>query len=354
MKRTRAASFPAVLVTCLAVAGMAIVVSCGDAGDLLEPQGSSEARGIGGGGGPIIRGPGGGGDTVPPTPPTPGQLLFTDSTFGGNGRTCATCHIPPTFKINVQQIQSLPPEHPLFAGLVDLSPNFINNGLFQAELPTSDGGSIVVHRGLPPLFALGETAPYLADGRAATLQEQINGAVLTHFHDDDMSDPGKRMPTEQELAELIDYMLNVITPGTPPVQDSTRLANGEVIFFGKGQCSTCHIPPLFTDHSSHDIGVDDSDFAHPDSPFDPGVCRLDPTANDCATSGRSFQTRSLIGARHGRPFFHNNSASTLFPLMQHYTSGAFNNSPAAQRLGLTPFTLTTEEMLDLHAFLFTL
>ena len=31
---------------------------------------------------------------------------------------------------------------------------------------------------------------------------------------------------------------------------------GQAVFFGKGQCSTCHIPPYYTDNSMHNLKLE--------------------------------------------------------------------------------------------------
>lgn len=41
-----------------------------------------------------------------------------------------------------------------------------------------------------------------------------------------------------------------------PAKATKNELNGEKIFFGKGMCSICHIPPAFTDHLMHDLKVE--------------------------------------------------------------------------------------------------
>jgi cytochrome c peroxidase len=31
---------------------------------------------------------------------------------------------------------------------------------------------------------------------------------------------------------------------------------GQAVFFGKGQCATCHLPPYYTDNSMHNLKVE--------------------------------------------------------------------------------------------------
>jgi hypothetical protein len=69
--------------------------------------------------------------------------------------------------------------------------------------------------------------------------------------------------TTAKLAALHFYQL-VLPPPKPPEDsyDKAAAARGEVIFAGKGRCSTCHVPPLFTEpgwamHTADEIGIDD-------------------------------------------------------------------------------------------------
>jgi cytochrome c2 len=64
-----------------------------------------------------------------------------------------------------------------------------------------------------------------------------------------------------KLAALHFYQLAIPAPSPQkPAAGDTR--QGQMIFNGKGQCSSCHVPPLFTEpgwnmHSASEIGIDD-------------------------------------------------------------------------------------------------
>ena len=62
-----------------------------------------------------------------------------------------------------------------------------------------------------------------------------------------------------ELQELLDF------PPVPklgidgkldPRKASESEMRGQAVFFGKGQCSTCHIPPYYTDNTMHNLKVE--------------------------------------------------------------------------------------------------
>ena len=66
-----------------------------------------------------------------------------------------------------------------------------------------------------------------------------------------------------KLAPLHFYQLAIPAP-TPPEGSFDRAAatRGQTIFAGKARCSTCHVPPLFTEpgwnmHKASEIGIDD-------------------------------------------------------------------------------------------------
>ncbi|MDQ3024682.1 MAG: hypothetical protein M3R04_09935 [bacterium] len=66
-----------------------------------------------------------------------------------------------------------------------------------------------------------------------------------------------------KLAALHFYQLSIPAP-KPPEKffDAEAATRGELVFNSKGKCSTCHVPPLFTEpgysmHTAEEIGIDD-------------------------------------------------------------------------------------------------
>jgi len=66
-----------------------------------------------------------------------------------------------------------------------------------------------------------------------------------------------------KLAALHFYQLAIPAPAAPPGSfDAAAAARGKSLFAGKARCSTCHVPPLFTEpgwnmHTPEEIGIDD-------------------------------------------------------------------------------------------------
>src|SRR5687768_14683222 len=64
-----------------------------------------------------------------------------------------------------------------------------------------------------------------------------------------------------KLAALHFYQLAIPSPKAPDTAYNKEAAlRGEVLFNGKAKCSTCHVPPLFTEpgnnvHKPSDIGI---------------------------------------------------------------------------------------------------
>ncbi|MBD0332947.1 MAG: c-type cytochrome, partial [Chitinophagaceae bacterium] len=81
---------------------------------------------------------------------------------------------------------------------------------------------------------------------------------------------------------------------------------GQVLFAAKAKCSSCHVPPLFTEpghqmHSAEEMGIDD--FQAKRSP-----------------EGRFYKTMSLRGlfARTKGGFYHDGRFKDLTEVVQHY------------------------------------
>jgi cytochrome c peroxidase len=195
-----------------------------------------------------------------------GRLLFARETFGGNGRTCASCHPPANnFTVDAKYIAKLNRKDPLFvaewnpqlAGLEN-SQLLRRFGLFTENLDGFDQPGVL--RSAPHTLGMQvSTAPDKGDvGRdpfplaAATgwsgdgapgdgsLRLFAVGAVVQHMPKTLQRVPGKdfRLPTEDELTAMLPYQLSlgrqaeiVVDPAVqgslafrdPAVEDGRRL-----------------------------------------------------------------------------------------------------------------------------------
>ena len=127
-----------------------------------------------------------------------GRRLFERETFGGNGRTCLTCHSRKTGTVSPKDAQArfnANPHDPLFAhdGSDDGKGNGATRMLADAtilmtiplppnvRLGDSSDRFVVVKRGIPTTLNTPALDPALMlDGRQPTLELQANGAIHDH------------------------------------------------------------------------------------------------------------------------------------------------------------------------------
>jgi hypothetical protein len=122
-----------------------------------------------------------------------------------------------------------------------------------------------------------------------------------------------------KLAPLHYYQLSLKAP-TPPSGsfDRAAAAQGEQIFNGKGRCSDCHMPPLYTDagfnsHTPEEICLRNSKGEIDTFQADRGPRGLNPGV---------LVTPQLSGlwARSKRGFYHDGRYPTLMAVVDHYNS----------------------------------
>ncbi|HEX9652662.1 MAG TPA: hypothetical protein VGA99_03040 [bacterium] len=309
---------------------------------------------------------------TPAPEPTPEEILiakgreiFFNETFGGNGRTCGTCHpqennltIDPAF------IATLPNDNPLFVAefVPELKENFENPRLmreFGLILENLDGfddlANRFVMRGVPHTLALptsinsrnGPRTGWSGDGAPGdgSLRSFAIGAVIQHFTKTLNRVPGVdfRLPTDEELDALEAFQLSLgrqaeITLPLP--LKGTVPRRGQEIFNDRtlGKCSACHFnagangdPAIFgadAGNQSFDTGVEDL----PDQPARLTNELVPPDDGFGIPGTGEFNTPPLIEAADSGPFFHNNAIETIEGAVAFYDGESFNNSPAGQLL----------------------
>jgi cytochrome c peroxidase len=228
--------------------------------------------------------------TVTPENVALGALLFEDTRLGKDGKgACVTCHAP---------------DH----GWSDR----------QAHSPTLAGKPNL--RRAPALVNLAWVPEFGWDGRFASLPDAIRAhwkgqldvdpaaAIATVAEDPTyrahFARAAKAEPSADAAITALAAFLRTRYEGGAPWDEAERggakLADAEAgykLFTGKAQCSTCHVPPLYTDHDYHAVGVGQTQ--------DEGRGRVDP-----GLAG-AFRTPTLRGAAKRGPFFHDGSAATL-------------------------------------------
>src|SRR5262252_6321881 len=196
--------------------------------------------------------------------------------------------------LNVGAIVALAPNLKPFADLLGLDQDAVRKvflswgpGRFDAEL-AMDGKAFRPDRKtasvlIPPAFGLAGVNLHTWTGwGSVTYWNAFVANLEMHgkgtFYDPRLADPA-RFPVAAEngfdnvrsavdlitpkLADLHFYQLALDAPPAPPGSfDRMAAQRGKETFNGQAQCSTCHVPPLFTEpgwnmHTAEEIGIDD-------------------------------------------------------------------------------------------------
>jgi hypothetical protein len=294
-------------------------------------------------------------------------------TLSSMGITCAFCHSTvdnsfapgigrrldgwPNQDLNVGKIVSLAPSLKPFTDLLGVDDATVKQvllswgpGKFDAELSLDgkafrpDGGSAASR--IPPTFGLAgvNLATYTGWGTVTYWNAFVANLEMhgqgTFF--DPRLDDATRFPVAakarfghvrntpdlitSKLGALHAYQLSLAAP-TPPKGsfDAAAATRGKKIFDGKGRCSSCHVPPLYTEpgYNLHKPSETCSD---------PFLANRSPTG--------MYRTTPLKGmfAKSKRGFGADGAFPTLLAVVNHYDS--------CFKLGLTPL-----EKSDLVQFL---
>jgi cytochrome c553 len=311
-----------------------------------------------------------------------GRRIFTTETFGGNGRTCATCHRPDNdYTIDPAYIAKLPPRDPLFVAEFDPALRGLDRPKLLRRLALvtvhADGfDKPEVARAVPHLLGLGRSIavePFSlvppgqdADLAAATgwsgdgapgsgsLREFATGAVAEHLPRTLARRPGVdfRSPTADELDALEAFLLSLGRRDEIDISDATgtRFASplverGRVLFNSEvsGSCAFCHGNGGALGEGGFNGTFDTGVERQPGAP----ARRIDPTLGGDGGFGSSpairlgdrtglgdgrFNTPPAIEAADTAPLFHDNSAATIEAAVRFYTTPAFADSLEGQAL----------------------
>ena len=341
-----------------------------------------------------------------------GRRLFEKDTFGGNGRTCDTCHSRETGTVSPEDAQrrlARDPRDPLFVG--DGSDDGAGNGTERmlthatvlVTVPLADNVRLaadpnattaVFRRGIPTTLNTPALDPVLMwDGRHQTLDAQARSAIVGHA-------AATRMPTAKELERIAEFersrpffgshkLWSFAITGRAPVlpQGHTDSEKRGREFFddvpvGKGNtkrgiCAVCHSGPLLNETNEfipvpprrrggrfqsvfvselNTIGNPVQEFVFQASD---GTTKrvLTPDPGRAAVTGsmdfehlNAFKISQLWGVADTAPYFHDNSAKTLEDVMLHYKKFfAAVTDPLVD--GDPAIDLTDQDQKDIIAFL---
>ncbi|HET7710914.1 MAG TPA: hypothetical protein VFL80_03210, partial [Thermoanaerobaculia bacterium] len=184
-------------------------------------------------------------------------------------------------------------------------------------------------RNTTALFGLGETLPMHWSGDLDELQDVES--TIRNIQAGSGLAPGASNcepacdhapPNAGRSADLDDLaaFMRALRAPRHPGYDRAAASRGAVHFFdSRTRCASCHIPPLYTDRTRHDVGTGRS----------PGERK-----------GTSFDTPSLRGIYATPPYFHDGSAASLADVVNGATGVHGDTRP-----------LTPEQRNDLVEFL---
>lgn len=331
-----------------------------------------------------------------------GRHLFERETFGGNGRTCLTCHSRETGTVSPEDAHkrfARNPKDPLFRadGSDDGAGHGVTRMLKEAtvlvRVPLAENvsfahdptaRSVVLRRSIPSTLNTPALDPVLMqDGRQPDLTSQARGAIFDHAQP-------RRAPKSKEL-ELIAAFQHTPTffsspttllyayAGIKPKLPAGRTAQevrGRRFFidaplegdFKTGLCANCHSGPMLNETNEfalfppfkrggrfQSVGVSEMNiagnpvidfvFRNPDgtttlvSSPDPGRALINGSTD--FESLNAFKIPSLWGSQRTAPYFHDNSARTLDEVAQHY----------ARFFGALGLVLTEQDQKEIVAYL---
>ncbi len=257
-----------------------------------------------------------------------GRLLFFDPVLSKDGTvSCATCHNP-------------------YKGFAD-------------GMPVTIGiGGAVQTRSAPSLWNVGYLNSFFWDGRAQTLEEQIQGPLYSPI---EMGNSRKKLLTT--INNIKNYKilfqeafpsskntvieLNQIYTAIAAFESSLISLNSRYDQYAHGyaaalnkkeieglnifrsfvaRCAECHTPPLFTNQQIAVIGVPELD----GKPLDPGA----ETPNNDPSMRGGFKVPSLRNIEQTAPYMHSGSKETLRDAAEFYNLGRGHAVPKGEDLKL--------------------
>jgi hypothetical protein len=283
-----------------------------------------------------------------------GKVVGANNQLATIGVTCALCHSTvddslapgighrldgwPNTTLNVGAIVALSPV------LTDKSPYASwGPGKYDPRFHAFNGTTFIALNSpslpvvLPPAFGLQAVGfeTFTADGPISYWNNYV--AVTQMGGHGSFSDPRIGLNIVQtpdlvtpKLPALAQYQLSLRTP-PPPSGSFQRAAarRGADVFNGVARCSTCHIPPTYTDVAS---GADASvPVLHPASE----VGQEPEYATRSATG--QYRTTPLRALWQHAPYFHDGSAKTLTAVVNHYDALFTLGLNARQKADLVEF-----------------
>jgi cytochrome c peroxidase len=138
---------------------------------------------------------------------------------------------------------------------------------------------------------------------------------------------GSQVHEMAEFQELLDFpptpKLDVFGKLDPKKATPTEL-RGQAVFFGKGQCATCHVPPYYTDNLMHNLRTERF--------FAPQMIN-----GRMASADGPIKTFSLRGIKDSPPYLHDGRLLTLEDTVEFFSLVLGTQLSAQEKQDLVAF-----------------
>ncbi|MBM3264676.1 MAG: cytochrome-c peroxidase [candidate division Zixibacteria bacterium] len=282
--------------------------------------------------------------TAPPTPERVhlGRWLFHDRRLSADGKvSCASCHLAKHGYSNTERF------------------------------PAGAYGRRGTRKTLPIANLAWSVYPhYFRDGRAESLEDQVvvaltaeteMGSTARHVEETvrritayrpyfETAFRSPEISIDRIAVAIADYERTLMSGDSrwdrwqrTAVEDTSALAMGHRLFFGKAGCHRCHLGQNFTDNRFHNegIGWDTASAVFADEG------RAVVTGTDAHRG--YFRTPTLRDVARHPPYMHDGSLPTLRAVVEHYNRGGITNPYLSPEL--KPLYLTGAEIDALCHFL---
>ncbi len=264
---------------------------------------------------------------------TMGKKFFNDPSLSRNGkRSCASCHQPE---------------------------KYFTDGLIRNTVLDD---TTLLQRNTPSIFYTAYQSSQFWDGRAATLEHQVEEVMSNPLEMG--ADSNKISEVKRAIAAYVGSMapLNSAFDKFMAGEDhamSAEQLKGANLFLGKARCGTCHFipffngstPPLFDKTEFEVAGVTASEnLLHPQPDTDRGRFAIYPVLY----YDGAFKTPGLRNVAKTAPYFHNGAFSSLKAVVEFYNKGggAGLGLPIPQQtLDSRPLGLTEPEVNAIVSFM---
>ncbi|HVY48633.1 MAG TPA: cytochrome c peroxidase [Minicystis sp.] len=267
-----------------------------------------------------------------------GKQLFFDKRLGkANAFSCETCHVP-------------------------------EKGWTDGEQFSKKADGKLNTRHSPTLYNVGYNEAWYWDGRAATLEKQVEAAwkgqmganegevckalgKIPGYETQFKTIFGHTDPTPDDVVKAIASYVRTIRSGDSPWDKHEKgdkkavgkdVEEGWKLFREKAGCAACHAPPLFTDNGFHDTGIG---FDKPEPDLGRGKVTKDEKMNG------AFKTPTMRSVTTHPPYFHDGSGKTLDDAVDFMLSGGIKKKNPNLDPHMKAVKLSKKEKESLMAFL---